>query len=243
MKIYLIRHADPDYENDCLTELGRKEASLLAERLKDARIDYIYVSTMGRAMETAKFTQKLRHQKAEAANWLREFDTKISRPDKGYQMGIAWDILPDYWTKEEDFFNVHTFPKANMMHDSFVPMHYRDVCDNLDRMLAKHGYVREGDYYRAMRANDDVIALFSHFGCGCVLLSHLLNISPTLLWHGFAAAPASLTEIVTEERRKGIASFRVNHYGDTAHLDAAGLERNPAGRFCEMFDNEDERHD
>ena len=130
-----------------------------------------------------------------------------------------------------------------MLHDSFVGMQYKDICENLDRLLAKHGYVRESDYYRAKRANDDVIALFSHFGCGCVILSHLLNISPTLLWHGFAAAPASITEIVTEERRKGIASFRVNHYGDTAHLDAAGLPRNTAARFCEMFDNADERHD
>ena len=243
MKILLIRHADPDYENDSLTELGIEEAKLLAKRLEHERIDHIYVSTMGRAMKTASYTQKLRHQKAEAANWLQEFNTLISRPDKDYRMDIPWDILPDVWTKEEDFFNVHTFPHANMLHDSFVPMQYRDICENLDRLLAAHGYEREHDYYRVKRPNDEVIALFSHFGCGCVILSHLLNISPTLLWHGFAAAPASVTEVMTEERRKGIASFRVNHYGDTAHLDAAGMERNKAARFCEMFDNADERHD
>ncbi len=221
MKILLIRHADPDYEHDCLTQQGREEAQLLAKRLEHERIDHIYVSTMGRAMETAKYTQKLRHQEAQAANWLQEFNTLMSRPDKEYQMGIPWDILPDVWTTEEDFFNVHTFAHANMLHDSFVGMQYKYVCENLDGLLAKHGYERENDYYRAIKANDDVIALFSHFGCGCVLLSHLLNISPTLLWHGFVAGPASVTEVVTEERRKGIASFRVNHYGDTAHLDAA----------------------
>ena len=27
MKIYFIRHGDPDYKNDCLTELGRKQAA------------------------------------------------------------------------------------------------------------------------------------------------------------------------------------------------------------------------
>lgn len=243
MRILLIRHADPDYENDSLTERGVKEARLLAKRHENEPIDHIYMSTMGRAMETAGYTQKLRRQKGEAANWLREFDVYMSRPDMNYQMDIPWDILPDYWTKEEDFFNVHTFTHANMIHDSFVAIKYRDVCDNLDRMLAGHGYKREGDYYRVTKANTETIALFSHFGCGCVILSHLLNISPTLLWHGFCAAPASVTEVLTEERRKGIVSFRVNHYGDTAHLDAVGLDRNVSGRFTEIYDDMTQRHD
>ena len=33
MKILIIRHGDPDYENDTLTEKGHKEAEYLAERL------------------------------------------------------------------------------------------------------------------------------------------------------------------------------------------------------------------
>ena len=31
MRILLIRHGDPDYEHDTLTEKGRREAALLAE--------------------------------------------------------------------------------------------------------------------------------------------------------------------------------------------------------------------
>ena len=31
MRILLIRHGDPDYDNDTLTEKGRREAALLAE--------------------------------------------------------------------------------------------------------------------------------------------------------------------------------------------------------------------
>ena len=33
MKILLIRHGDPDYTIDSLTEKGQKEAQLLAERI------------------------------------------------------------------------------------------------------------------------------------------------------------------------------------------------------------------
>ena len=31
MRILMIRHGDPDYEHDSLTETGKKEAALLAE--------------------------------------------------------------------------------------------------------------------------------------------------------------------------------------------------------------------
>jgi probable phosphoglycerate mutase len=93
------------------------------------------------------------------------------------------------------------------------------------------------------RANNDTIVFFCHFGIECVLLSHLLNISPMLLWHGFCAAPSSITTVNTEERRKGIASWRVSAFGDISHLYAAGEEPAFAARFCECYDNTDERHD
>ena len=48
MKILLIRHGDPDYEHDTLTEQGWVEAELLARRLQSAAIDDFYLSPLGR---------------------------------------------------------------------------------------------------------------------------------------------------------------------------------------------------
>lgn len=84
-------------------------------------------------------------------------------------------------------------------------------------------------YYRVNEPNHDTIVLFCHFGVECVMLSHLLNVSPMVLWHGLCAAPSSITSIYTEERRKGIAGFRVNEFGSTAHLYVAG-EKHPLQR-------------
>ena len=120
---------------------------------------------------------------------------------------------------------------------------YEWVTGELDRLLERHGYVREGNYYRVREANTDTIVFFCHFGLGCVLLSHLLGISPMVLWHGFCAAPTSIAEVVTEERRKGIASFRMRAYGDTSHLYVKGEEPSNSARFCECYDNVQERHD
>ena len=45
------------------------------------------------------------------------------------------------------------------------------------------------------------------------------------LWHHFVAAPSSVTSVITEERREGIALFRMRNYGDVSHLYAKGESR------------------
>ena len=42
MRILIIRHGDPDYEIDGLTEKGKREAALLAKRLEKEDITAVY---------------------------------------------------------------------------------------------------------------------------------------------------------------------------------------------------------
>jgi probable phosphoglycerate mutase len=62
------------------------------------------------------------------------------------------------------------------------------------------------------------------------------------VWHGFCAQPSSVTTVVTEERRKGIAAFRILAFGDTSHLYAHDEDPSFAARFCECYED-DTRHD
>ena len=124
-----------------------------------------------------------------------------------------------------------------------VPVALNWVREGFDALLARHGYRRDGKIYRAESANEDTIVLFCHFGVECVLLGYLLNISPMVLWHGLCAAPTSVTTVVTEERRKGIASFRATAFGDISHLYAAGQAPAFAARFCETYDTPGQRRD
>ena len=120
---------------------------------------------------------------------------------------------------------------------------YDNVIREFDRLLASHGYLREGKVYRVTEANEDTLAFFCHFGLECVLLSHLLNISPMLLWHGTCAAPTSVTLLNSEERQKGIAYFRMAEFGSVAHLTSQGENPSLSARFCEIYDRMDQRHD
>ena len=242
MKILIIRHGDPDYTIDSLTETGWLEAELLAERLGRLNVKAFYVSPLGRARDTASLTLKKMGRSAEECLWLREFAVQIQKPGRE-KSNCVWDWLPADWTGEEKYFDRKQWSATEIMAEAQAGKEADWVIGEFDRLLAKHGYRRNGEYYLADAANEDTLVLFCHFGVECIMLSHLLNISPMLLWHGLCAAPASVTTVVTEERRKGIASFRMTAFGDTSHLYAGGREPSFAARFCEIYDRTDQRHD
>ena len=243
MKLLIIRHGDPDYSIDSLTPTGRKEAKLLVKRMEKLDVKAFYCSTLGRARDTAAPTLEAMNRQAEYCTWLREFAPGIHRPDRADAMTIAWDWLPQDWTREPRFFDKDHWMEPEAFANSQVPEEYRWVTGELDALLARHGYVREGLTYRVEQPNEDTIVFFCHFGLECVLLSHLLNVSPMILWHGACAAPTSVTTLHTEERRKGIACFRMVSFGDVSHLYAAGEEPSFSARFCETYDNMEQRHD
>ncbi|MCI5901205.1 MAG: phosphoglycerate mutase family protein [Blautia sp.] len=243
MKILIIRHGDPDYSRDSLTEKGWREAEYLSEKLSKMGITYSYVSPLGRAKDTASFTLQKLGQTAEEKEWLREFVAPIHRPDVADGRIIPWDWLPQDWMQDERFFQFDHWYENERMQEANVKKEYDWVVQGFDEVLARHGYVRDGHFYRAEKANNDTIAFFCHFGLGSILTSYLLSVSPMVIWHGACAAPSSVTTFVTEERRKGIASFRMSSFGDISHLYAHGEEPAFAARFCECYDNADQRHD
>ena len=244
MKLLFIRHGDPNYEKDCLTELGKKEAALLAERMAHTEVTEFFVSPMGRARETAQPTLDKVGRTATMYPWLQEFsNVQITRPSDTVTPGIAWDWLPADWTKVPDYYDKDKWCDTEIMKQGHAREEYEKVIEGFDKLLGEHGYVRENNYYRAEKPNRDTLAFFCHFGLECVLIGHLIGVSPMVLWHGMCAAPTSITEVNTEERRPGIASFRVSQFGDIHHLQAAGEKPSLHARFCETYDNMDERHD
>ncbi|MBE5884074.1 MAG: histidine phosphatase family protein [Lachnospiraceae bacterium] len=243
MKLLIVRHGDPDYSIDSLTPKGWKEAEYLAERLSKLDVKEFYVSPLGRAKDTASCTLKKMNRTAEEKEWLREFAPQIWRPDITDHRILAWDWLPQDWMAEERFFEYDKWYLPERMQEAKVKEEYDWVVNSFDEVLAKNGYRREGHLYRVEKANNDTIVFFCHFGATCVLLSHLLSISPMVLWHGTCSAPTSVTTVVTEERREGIASFRMSAFGDISHLYVKDELPAFAARFCECYANEDERHD
>ena len=104
MKLLIVRHGDPDYSIDSLTETGWIEAELLSDRLCKLDVKAFYCSPKGRARDTAKATLEKLGRQAEILPWLREFSPQVLRPGKD-KPGVAWDWLPQDWAADKRFYD------------------------------------------------------------------------------------------------------------------------------------------
>lgn len=230
MKLILIRHGEPDYSIDSLTEKGFREAELLSKRIRKLPVSACYCSPLGRAKDTAKAALKALGTEAEILPWLREFHAPVE-DRAGEPKSIPWDFMPGYWTKQEELYHKDLWFENEKMKTGPVKSEYDNVAAGLDEILKKYGYHREGRMYRADPGSGDTVVLFCHFGVICVMLSHLLGIPAPLLWQGFFLAPSSVTTLETEERIPGEAYFRCKGAGDTSHLYAEGEPVSNSGFF------------
>ena len=222
MKITIVRHGDPDYEHDSLTEKGFKQAELLAESLSLRHFDEIYVSPLGRAQKTAEPYLYKEKREAVTLSWLQEAPW-------------VWDRNPDVWTKNPLCYDEEKWIDAPEM--ELTPEN-KEIFRNTEKafyeFLKEHGYMKEGKYFKTSgEKNEKNILFVCHLGLGSFLLSRLLQISPAVLWHSFFMPTSSITVIQTEERDPGCAIFRLREFGATPHLENHPELRSEAGAFRE----------
>ncbi len=235
MKILIIRHGEPDYSIDSLTEKGWREAKLLADRLSKMNIDDYYVSPLGRARDTAKATLQRTGKDAETLNWLQEFHGRIMNPKDG-RPEIPWDLIPQYWSRQPELYDREKWRENPLYQTGDVLQVYDETILGFDELLKRYGYTRSsGALYHCENNDETTIALFCHFGVAMVMLSHLLNTSPALMWHNFILPASSITVLATEERIKGEVFFRCQQMGDTSHLYAADEPLSRAGMYSEVY--------
>ena len=72
MLFFYVRHGDPIYAPDSLTELGQRQADSVAKRLSQYGIDRVYSSTSNRAILTAKPSCELNKLEMELVDFANE---------------------------------------------------------------------------------------------------------------------------------------------------------------------------
>lgn len=228
MKIYIVRHGDPDYAIDSLTEKGWREAELLSQRMKQLPIDDFYCSPLGRAQHTLKPTLEKLGKTAETLDWLREFQGAVTNLETGH-VRVCWDIPPSVWCNEKDFYHLENWQKTEWISNSTAPEFYPKVTKGIDELLLRYGWKRDGMVYRG--GEDKSIALFCHFGLGSLVMGYLLGIPPVVAQNSFYLAPTSVTTLVTETDSTGASHFRATGVGDISHLYAGGESMSESGLY------------
>ena len=238
MKLLIVRHAEPDYAIDSLTEKGRREAELLSERLCRLDVKAFYVSPLGRTQDTAAYTLRRMNRTARTLPWLHEFRGHCYDEMAGRDR-ICWDYRPRQWQPHALLYDPDRWLDDPLLQGGNVREIWQETVDGLDGVLAEHGFHRDGPVYRCENNQPDTLVFFCHFGVGAAMVAHLCNIPPMLLWQGFCMQPSSVTTLVTEERVKGEAVFRCMSLGDLSHLYAAGERHSTAGLYPECYTGRD----
>jgi broad specificity phosphatase PhoE len=225
MRIYLIRHADPDYDRDSITDIGRQEAHALAQRMHAEKLDAIFTSPMGRARETARYTTELTGLSATIQPWMAEFqDFHIDVKPWGTLAG--WHTPGEVVRAEE---MTQAWREMPLFADPAIVSTVSKMEQQSDLFLEQLGYERQGGRYRILKQNQHKVAVFAHGGFGLTWLAHLLGVPAPLVWCGFWLLPSSVTTILFEERSADFAVPRCLGVGDVSHLFAAGLPVQPRG--------------
>ena len=226
MLLYIIRHADPIYSPDSLTELGHKQAEALVQRLAVNGLDKVYSSPNMRAQMTAKPICSFLGIKYEIENWMSE--------DLAYR-DFACEI------KEENRYN-WTFHRQNtrFKYDETIKSDgqwyeskyfsmvnakegYRRIAECSDDFTERLGYKREDGAYKIIRANDERVAAFCHQGFGMLWLSYLLDIPPHIFLANFDISHSSITILEFKNYADGCTAPKCLCLSDTSHIYQSGL--------------------
>ncbi|MCC7205435.1 MAG: histidine phosphatase family protein [Phycisphaeraceae bacterium] len=227
MRLYIVRHAEPDYSIDSLTPAGHLEAKALSDWMARLRPDRLYSSPLGRAQATARYTAERLNLPVTIEPWTAELNWHVDLGGS-YGRSSAWDThghlvraLPcpgrDDWHETSPFDNP-------AFREGFAKLQ-----GHSDVFLAKLGYQRQGPWYEVTRPNADKIVVFCHGGFGLTWLAHLLDLPLPLVWASFFLSPSSVTTILMDEREPGRATPRCLHLAEIAHLHAAGLPASTSG--------------
>ena len=215
MRIIFVRHGEPDYAGDCLTETGRKQAEAAAERLEREGIEEIYASPMGRAAETAAFTAQRLGLGVQTLDYMHE----IAWGGPGIpENGHPW-TLSDRMISREDFdFTRGDWREHPYFRGNAAVRCADEISARFDDFLLRQGYRHEGTRFRCETDRRKTIAVFSHGGSGACVLSHLLALPFPYVC---TVMPYDFTSIIILEfpvEQGAWVHPRIELFNDTAHI-------------------------
>ena len=214
MRLIFVRHGEPDYEKDCLTATGRKQAKAAAKRLEKEGISEIYSSPMGRAAETASWTARKLNLPVLTLDFMHEIAWGgPGVPGSGHPWTVSdWMISRDQFDFYHSDWRQHPYFRDN------IAVRYLDeISLQFDAFLLRQGYRHKGIRFFCEADRQKSIAIFSHGGSGACVLSHLLALPfpyvCTVLPYGFT----SIIILDFPVQKNEYVHPRIELFNDMAH--------------------------
>lgn len=227
MLLFYVRHGDPIYDPDSLTELGQRQAEALVSRMRICDPQRIFASSSNRAIMTARPTAEALCKDIEILDWCNESYSAKALFYTGSNGSRDWIfrhpesrpvlVSDEVRVLDREWYKHGFFDKMPWLSDEMARMR-RET----DSFMLSLGYRHEGNGYIAERPNDDRIALFAHQGFGLEFLSTLLDIPYPMFSTHFDMGHSSVT--VIELKGNGFVVPKVLQLANDSHLLYSGIE-------------------
>lgn len=186
-----------------LTDLGRRQAEAVGNRLATTKFDAVYSSDLQRALDTAKaITAHHPELEIQTRPHLREYNFGDYEDRLWDDVGDAAPELYRRWRNINTRIEID-FPGGESILDAWNRV---GVC--VDEIVST---------YQEENAN---ILIVGHGGSLQAVFSHLLDLRNTDQW-SFVFANTSVTSLY--EHRYTPDKWRVNLFNDTSHLNGIGV--------------------
>ena len=225
MLLYIVRHGDPNYKLDCLTERGKLQAEAVGKRIAASKIDRIFSSPMGRARETAAPACRLLGLEPTIEEWTHEILDERLTPFPDGKMKSVTLIQNTYYRENGniDLDYAHSLECAGF-NQSGMGRALEYIEENGKAFLERLGYKEENGIYRILRPNEEKVALFCHAAFSRAWLSVLLHVPVHMMWSSFSYTHTGVTVIEFKNNANGITAPRCLCFSDMSHLYAEGLD-------------------
>jgi 2,3-bisphosphoglycerate-dependent phosphoglycerate mutase len=220
MELFLCRHAQPQWvkddlcvDNPPLTELGRRQASLLGARLSRERFDHIFVSPLLRTRQTAEPILSALKRDEVIQPWLEEIRSPIWHGSPGERAAKAYKEERSCKTRER----WHGLEGGETVKDFVARIHL-----GAEKFLAEHGVYRIEHELPVWHIEDpgERIACVAHAGTNSTVICHLLGLTPTPWeWERFVLGHASITKLEALKIGDGY-TFALSPLSDLEHIPA-----------------------
>lgn len=199
MLFIYIRHGEPIYDPDDLTELGIRQAEEVANFLEINGVDYIFSSTSNRAIQTALPTAKRLNREINYLDFANEKhaweNLTINTTSGKVWLFQSQRIKELFHTQDIIDLGNNWYNHPAFVKEPFKKEMHR-VKQESDAFFIRLGYQNLGNgKYKVIHDNNDRVVMFAHQGFGYAFLSHVLNIPYPIMCTHFELGHAEITMI------------------------------------------------
>lgn len=221
MRLIFVRHGEPDYQTDTLTETGHQQAQRAALRLREEGITRLYSSTCGRAYQTAEHTARDLGLPIIPLPFMREIGWGPHAGGGRFEDGHPW-ILSDRLAREGVDLLRCDYTKIPGFDDNVMWDQADFICGEFDALLAGLGYRREGAHWRCERESSETAAVFSHGGSSGIVMAHLLGVPVPYFLHVCKINFTSVCVFEFEGQAGEIVTPFLRLLNDSRHIGQVG---------------------